>query len=306
MCTNPGTTLPSTARYQAAMEKCFTVVADAVEDSETQRHAQVVLPAALWIEKEGVTGQGERRYQLTEKLLDPPGQARSDLQILVDLADRLGHGSLITARSPDAVWDEWRNVSADGFYNFQGITYARLRKERGLQWPCPTPEHRGTARRFVEGEDPFVTKGAGIEFYGNHDKKAVVYLRPYIPSPEKTSAEYPMYLTTGRILEQFHTGTLTGRIQELYEAAGPAKIQINPQDAFVLGIQEKDSVEVNSKYGTLCGEARLTDELRCGVVFASFYDSRLLINRAVADNYDPVSKEPEFKVTAVSVRKVAT
>jgi nitrate reductase NapA len=115
-----------------------------------------------------------------------------------------------------------------------------------------------------------------------------------------------MYLTTGRILEQFHTGTLTGRIQELHDAAGPAKIQINPQDAFVLGIQENDPVEVKSKYGTVRGEARLTDVSRRGVVFASFYDSRLLINRVVADNYDPASKEPEFKVTAVSVRKVAT
>ena len=305
MCTNPGTTLPSVSRYQAAMEKCFTVVADVVEDSETQRHSQVVLPAALWIEKEGVTGQGERRYQLTEKLLDPPGQARSDLQILVDLADRLGHGDLIAARTPQAVWDEWRNVSVGSFYNFQGITYPRLQKERGLQWPCPSPDHPGTARRFVEGEDPFVTKGAGIEFYGNHDKKGVVYLRRYVPSPEKTSAEYPMYLTTGRILEQFHTGTLTGRIKELQDAAGPAKIQINPQDAFGLGIQEKDPIEVKSKYGTIRGEARLTDVSRRGVVFASFYDSKLLINRAVADNYDSISKEPEFKVTAVSVRKVS-
>ena len=93
MCTNPGASLPAAGRYHAAMEKCFTVVSDVVEDSETQRHAQVVLPAALWIEKEGVTGQGERRYQLTPKLLDPPGQARSDLAILVDLADRLGHGN---------------------------------------------------------------------------------------------------------------------------------------------------------------------------------------------------------------------
>jgi len=304
MCTNPGTTLPSLGRYQAATEKCFTVVADAVEDSETQRHAQVVLPAALWIEKEGVTGQGERRYQLTEKLLSPAGQARSDLQILVDLADRLGHGKLITARTPEAVWDEWRNVSASSFYNFQGMTYERLKKERGLQWPCPSADHPGTVRRFVEGEDPFVTKGAGIEFYGNHDKKAVVYLRPYIPSPEKTSAEYPMYLTTGRILEQFHTGTLTYRIQELHDAAGPAKIHINPQDAFVLGIQDRDPIEVKSKYGTVRGEARLDDVSRCGVVFASFYDAKLLINRAVADNYDPASKEPEYKVTAVSVRKV--
>ena len=306
MCTNPATTLPSAARYQAAMEKCFTVVVDAVEDSETQRRAQVVLPAALWIEKEGVTGQGERRYQLTEKLLTPPAQARSDLQILVDLADRLGHADLITARSPEAVWDEWRNMSASSLYNFQGITYARLQKERGLQWPCPTPEHPGTARRYVEGDDPFVPKGSGIEFYGNHDKKAVVYLRPYVPSPEKTSTDYPMYLTTGRILEQFHTGTLTGRIQELHDAAGSAKIQINPQDAFVLRIQDGDPVEVKSKYGSVRGEAVLTEMSRRGVVFASFYDARLLINFAVADNYDPASKEPEFKVTAVSVRKVAT
>jgi len=264
------------------------------------------LPAALWIEKEGVTGQGERRYQFTEKLLTPPAQARSDLQILVDLADRLGHADLITARSPEAVWDEWRNVSASSLYNFQGITYARLQKERGLQWPCPTPEHPGTARRYVEGDDPFVPKGAGIEFYGNHDKKAVVYLRPYVPSPEKLSTDYPMYLTTGRILEQFHTGTLTGRIQELHDAAGSAKIQINPQDAFVLRIQDGDPVEVKSKYGSVRGEAVLTEMSRRGVVFASFYDARLLINFAVADNYDPASKEPEFKVTAVSVRKVAT
>jgi len=306
MCTDPGTTLPSVGRYQAGMEKCFTVVADVVEDSETQRHAQVVLPAALWVEKEGVTGQGERRYQLTEKLLSPPGQARSDLQILVDLADRLGHRDLITARTPEAVWDEWRDVSADSYYNFQGMTRARLRKERGLQWPCPSPQHPGTARRYVEGEDPFITKGAGIEFYGNRDKKAVVYLRPYVASPEKTSAEYPLYLTTGRILEMFHTGTLTRRIQELHDAAGPARIEINPQDAFLLGIQDKDLVEVRSKYGAVRGEAALNNVTRQGVVFASFYDAKLLINRAVADNYDPTSKQPEYKVTAVSVRKVAS
>ena len=304
MCTNPGTTLPSASRYQAAMEKCFTVVADVVEDSETQRHAQVVLPAALWVEKDGVTGQGERRYQLTEKLLAPPGQARSDLQILVDLADRLGHGDLIKARTPNAVWDEWRNISAKSFYNFQGITYERLKKERGLQWPCPTEDHPGTARRYVEGEDPFVSKGEGIEFYGNHDKKAVVYLRPYVPSPEKTSAEFPLYLTTGRVLEQFHSGTLTDRITELHDATGNAKFDINPQDALTLHIQEGDQIEVRSKYGTMTGQARLSNASRLGVVFAAFYDTKLLVNRVVADNYDPTSKEPEFKVTAVAVKKV--
>jgi len=304
MCTNPGASLPSAARYQAAMEKCFTVVSDVVEDSETQRHAQVVLPAALWIEKEGVTGQGERRYQLTPKLLDPPGQARSDLAILVDLADRLGHGKLITARSPRAVWDEWRDVSSHSLYNFKGITYDRLAKERGLQWPCPTEDHPGTERRYVEGDDPFVSKGAGIEFYGNHDKKAVVYLRPYQPSPEKTTAEYPLYLTTGRVLEQFHTGTLTDRITELHEATGEAMFELNPEDARKLGVESGDRVEVRTRYGSVTGQARLTEASRFGVVFAAFYDVKLLVNRAVADNYDPVSKEPEYKVTAASIRKV--
>jgi len=304
MCTNPGASLPAAGRYQAAMEKCFTVVSDVVEDSETQRHAQVVLPAALWIEKEGVTGQGERRYQLTPKLLDPPGQARSDLAILVDLADRLGHGKVIAARTPRAVWDEWREVSTHSLYNFKGITYDRLAKERGLQWPCPTEDHPGTARRYVEGDDPFVSKGAGIEFYGNHDKKAVVYLRPYLPSPEKTTADYPLYLTTGRVLEQFHTGTMTDRITELHQATGDAMFELNPEDARKLGVQSGDRIEVRTRYGAVTGQARLTAVSRLGVVFAAFYDAKLLVNRVVADNYDPVSKEPEYKVTAASVRKV--
>ena len=304
MCTNPGASLPAAGRYQAAMEKCFTVVADVVEDSESQRHAQVVLPAALWIEKEGVTGQGERRYQLTPKLLDAPGQARSDLAILVDLADRLGHAKLISARTPRAVWDEWRDVSTHSLYNFKGITYDRLAEERGLQWPCPTEDHPGTARRYVEGDDPFVSKGAGIEFYGNHDKKAVVFLRPYLPSPEKTTAEYPLYLTTGRVLEQFHTGTMTDRISELHQATGNAMFELHPEDARRLGVQSGDRIEVRTRYGTITGGVRLTDQSRLGVVFAAFYDAKLLVNRVVADTYDPVSKEPEYKVTAASVRKV--
>src|SRR4029079_15109621 len=100
----------------------FLVVAEAFGDSETAQFADVLLPAALWVEQEGVLGQGERRYQLGEKLIDPPGQARSDLEILVDLAGRLGHGDLIKSRTSAEVWDEWRNVSARSFYNFKGMT----------------------------------------------------------------------------------------------------------------------------------------------------------------------------------------
>lgn len=304
MCTNPAQSLPAAQRYRSAMEKCFLAVAEVVEDSETAKLADVLLPAALWVEKEGVYGQGERRYQLVEKLLEPPGQCRSDLQILVDLADRLGHGQLIKARTPEQVWDEYRQFSASSYYNFAGMTRARLRQEPGLLWPCPTESHPGTPRRYVEGVDPFVESGSGMEFYGNPDKKAIVYLRPYVPSPEQTSQEYPLLLTTGRVLEQWHTGTMTGRITELAKTSGLATIELNEQDAWALKISAGDPVEVVSKFGAVRGTASVTGGPRRGVVFASFWDVRLLINQVVADHVDAASKEPEYKVTAVRVRKV--
>jgi nitrate reductase NapA len=303
MCTNPAQSLPSAERYRKAMQKCFLVVAEAFEDSETAELASVLLPSALWIEKEGVFGQTERRYQLIEKLLDPPGEARSDLAILVDLAQRLGHGGLIAARTPSDVWDEWRHLSAHSKYNFEGITHERLRKERGLQWPCPTEDHPGTVRRYVGGDDPLVAPGKKIEFYGTPDHRAVVFLRPYRPAPEQPTPEYPYLLTTGRVLEQWHTGTMTGRIPELAQASGPGQFELNEQDAFRLRVRDGDRIEVTSRFGSLTGIAKVTRSPRQGVLFAPFYDARFLINRVVADHYDAVSREPEYKVTAVQVRK---
>lgn len=302
MCSNPGHSLPDARRYQAAMRKRFTVVSEIVADSETAKCASVLLPAALWVEKEGVLGQGERRYQLVPKLLDPPGQCRSDLQILVELADRLGLGGLIKARTPEAVWNEWRNFSADSYYNFKGITYERLRKLPGLQWPCPTEDHPGTTRRFVDG-DPFVSKGAAIEFYGQKDKRAVVFLRRYVKSPQDVTDEYPMHLTTGRVLEHWHTGTMTSRIPELASAAGPACFRLCGADALSLGVSDGSEIEVTSRFGNVKGRALVDEALRPGVLFAAFYDAALLVNTVVADFVDAISHEPEFKVTAVRVRK---
>ncbi len=304
MCTNPAQSLPAASRYRRAMERCFLVVADAFEDSETSRFADVLLPAALWVEKEGVYGQTERRYQLVEKLLEPPGEARSDLEILVDLADRLGHGDLIKARTPETVWDEWRKISERSLYNFKGITYERLRKERGLQWPCPSESHPGTVRRYVGGDDPLVSPGRRIEFYGQPDRRAVVYLRPYQEAPEQATDEYPFILTTGRVLEQWHTGTMTGRIPELQKASGPARFEFNDQDAYKLGVRNGMRVEVKSSYGSLIGPAVVTDRPRRGTIFSAFFDAKLLLNTVVADHYDALSKQPEYKITAVSIRKM--
>jgi nitrate reductase NapA len=304
MCTNPAQSMPASSVAVAGLERAFVVVADAFEDTQTSEHADVLLPAALWIEKTGVVGQGERRYQLVERLLDPPGMCRSDLDILVDLANRLGYGHLITARTPEAVWDEWREISGHSKYDFRGITYARLREERGLQWPCPDAAHPGTPRRYVDG-DPFVAAGAGVEFYGQHDKRAVVYLRRYSPSPELPDEAFPLVLTTGRVLEQWHTGTMTMRIPELAEAAGAATFEMHEVDAGRAGITDGDGVRVVSRFGAVTGRARVTRSPRPGVVFASFYDVRLLVNRAVADHVDPTSKQPAFKVTAIQVERQA-
>lgn len=141
-------TLPNLNAFREKVKKCFIVVAEPFADARTVEIADVVLPAALWVEKEGVYGQTERRYQLLEKRVDPPGEARSDLAILVDLAKRLKLDHIITARTPEAVWEEWRQFSKGSKYDFSGITYPRLRKERGLQWPCPTLDLPGTKRRL--------------------------------------------------------------------------------------------------------------------------------------------------------------
>lgn len=303
MCTNPGQSMPNSGRYMAAMEKCFTVVSEIVPDSETAKTASVLLPAALWVEKEGAMGQGERRYQLVEKLLEPPGECKSDLWILVELAKRLGHGDLIKAQDPQAVWDEWRQFSRGSAYDFSGMTYERLRKLPGLQWPCPDENHPGTVRRYVEGDDPLVEKGRGIHFYGHKDGRAHIPFCPYVPSPEQPSAEFPLYLTTGRVLEQWHTGTMTGRIKELRDAAGPARFTVSAIDASSRGIESGDMITVASSFGEVQGRAVIDSDMRPGLMFAAFYDARLLVNKVVADHVDPVSREPEYKLTAVQFRK---
>ncbi|MEH0155840.1 nitrate reductase [Limibacter armeniacum] len=301
MCTNPAQSVPNADYYREGMEKCFLVVADVFE-TETTKLADVVLPAALYIEKEGVYGQTERRYQLIEKLIDPPGEARSDLEILGEFAERMGYGGLIKARTPHDVWEEYRELSSHSKYNFKGITYERLKEERGIQWPCPSEDHPGTVRRYTEG-DPFVPKGKKHYFYGKPDGKAVVFLRPYIKTKEQLSEQRPLFLTTGRVISQWHTGTMTRLVDELKNSSGDACLVLHPEDALKLGLKEGDMAKIDSSRGEMMGKVKISENETPGVVFAAFYDPNFLVNKVVSDDYDPVSKEPAYKVTAVSVSK---
>lgn len=304
MCTNPGQSLPNLNFLRKGLEKAFLVVSDIVE-TETTKLADVILPAALWIKRDGVKGQTERRYQRVRKLKEPLAGTKSDLDILVAIAHAMGYKDLITATTPHAVWEEYRVISATSKYNFAGITYERMEKEHGLQWPCPTPTSPGTPIRYLAGVDPIVPEGKqGVYFYGKPDGKAWVFARPYIPAPEQRSKEYPFILTTGRVIQQWHTGTMTMQIPELAKAVGRSRLYVHPVDANALGLKTNDLVEVSSTYGSLRMQVQVSDETKIGVVFSSFYDAQSLINDVVTDAYDPFSKQPEYKITAVSIVRV--
>jgi nitrate reductase NapA len=302
MCTNPAHSLPNADRYRPAMERAFLVVADAIYPTHTTEHADVFLPAAMWAEKEGVFSNSERRYHLVEKLVEPPGEARSDLDILVGFADRLGHGELIRARTPADVWEEWRALSQGSKYDFSGITYERLRREPGLVWPCPTEDHPGTCQRYVPGMDPLADGDRRLDFYGRPDGRAIVYLATQGPFVEAPDEAYPFTLTTGRRLEHWHTSTITGRIPETRDIPTDY-LEIHPADARRLGVDEGDPLRVVSRRGSVILGALPSDRVRPGVVFATFHSMKRMVNSTTIQATDPISFEPEYKLCAVRVER---
>ncbi|MEW5956870.1 MAG: nitrate reductase [Chloroflexota bacterium] len=326
LTTNPGHSLPNATVYREAMgkerpNKPLVVVIDAYPTRTTEL-ADVVLPAAMWGEKEGVFGQSERRYQLMPQVLDAPGEARSDFDILLDLARRLEERGVVPAgfisgkfQTTADVWDEMRQASLQTPYNFFGITRQRLRNERGLRWPAPTEDHPGTSRRFVKGDDPLLDAGAfaddtlaagELKFYTGANNKAIIWLRPAKPPAEPVDAEYPYILSTGRVLEHWHTGTMTMKASELRRAQPEAFVEVNPFDADQLGVKTGDMLRITSRRGEAIIKVRVIDTPRAGMVFVPFHwaDDNSLINRVTIDAYDPASKQPEFKVCAVKLAKV--
>ena len=326
LTTNPGHSLPNLEAYRDAMgkpreDKPFIVVADAYPTRTTEL-ADVVLPAAIWSEKEGVFGMSERRYQFLPKIIDPPGEARSDFDILLELAGRLEKAGVVADgfvsskfKTPEDVWDEMREASRDTAYDFTGMTRDRIKKERGVRWPCPTEGHPGTARRFVKGEDPLLDSGpyaddsleqGDVSFYARPDKKAVIWLRPAKPPAEPADTEYPYVLSTGRVLEHWHTGTMTMKAEELRRAQPACYVEIHPDDAKEKGIQTGNMVKISSRRGEATIKARVIDTPRPGMIFVPWHwdDKASLINRVTIDAYDPGSKQPEFKVCAVQIAKV--
>jgi anaerobic selenocysteine-containing dehydrogenase len=334
--TNPAVSLPDLARVRRilAKQELFVVVQDLFL-TETARLADVVLPAATWGEKQGTFTNADRTVHLSEKAVEPPGEARPDLDIFLDYARRMDFRDrdgkpLITWYDPESAFEAWKACSAGRPCDYTGLTYDRLRGGSGIQWPCTSTSPGGTERLYTGGRfntDPAycetygqdLTTGAeyGREHYVALDPagRAFLHAAPYHPSPEVTGGEYPLLLTTGRTVHQFHTRTKTGRAPQLNDAAPDSWIEINPVDADTFGIGEGDLVRVESRRGHLEARARI-GAVRRGVVFVPFHygywdhdaagpegTAPRAANEVTANGWDPVSKQPIFKVTAVRVTR---
>jgi nitrate reductase NapA len=338
--TNPGQTMPNLNDLVAPSRKLkdkFLIVSD-VYPTATTRIADLVLPSAMWVEKNGMFGNSERRTQQWFKMVEPPGQARDDVWQLVAFARALfekGHPGMKdkddkflfhTEKDGKEVpiweWDHYYDTNVDErlfdeyrkFSRFKHkdlAPYSEYVAARGLRWPVveqPDGTWRETKFRFVEGEDPYVKAGAGHQFYHStsKDDRAQIWFHPYAAPPEIPDDAYPFWLCTGRVLEHWHSGTMTMRVPPLSRAMPQAYVELNRKDAKRMGVSDGEVVRLESKRGTLDLPAWIDGRGSPppGTVFVPFFDEALLVNVLTLEAHDPFSKQPDYKKCAVRVKKL--
>jgi anaerobic selenocysteine-containing dehydrogenase len=334
--TNPAVSMPESARIRRILqaESCFVVVQDLFL-TETAELADVVLPAAGWGEKTGTFTNVGRTVHLSDKAVDPPGQAKSDLDIFVMYADQMGFTdrdgmALLSWRTPEQAFDAWRACTRGRPVDYTGLSYELLRGPTGIAWPCNSDAPGGTDRLYTDPVFPTTTEQC--ETYG-HDLltgaavteqehramapagRAFLKGTPYTAAHEEPSEQFPLLFTTGRTVYQFHTRTKTGRSRSLNDAAPDAWVELSVADADRLGIAEGDLVRVESPRGGIQVRARVGQVME-GAVFAPFHygpwdphqvrgaDERAA-NELTMTVWDPVSKQPYFKTAACRVTKVS-
>lgn len=339
--TNPGQTLPNLHKLfnrKRELEDKFLIVSD-VYPTATTALADLILPSAMWVEKNGMYGNSERRTQQWFKMVDPPSDARDDCWQTIAVAHRLlerGHEAM---RDKDGrflfhvedeegnevpIW-QWEhyydtNVDRQLFEEYRRFTtykqkdlapYDEYVKARGLRWPVVEQSDgtwRETRFRFSGFDDPYVEPERAFQFYHSvtGDDRALIWFRPYEPPPEVPDEEYPFWLNTGRVLEHWHTGTMTRRIPELQRAVPRAYAEMHIDDARELGIQRGDVVRVESRRGAIELPVWINGRGKPprGQVFVPFFDETKLINEVTLDAYDPFSRQPDYKKCAVRVTRV--
>ncbi|GGK30681.1 molybdopterin oxidoreductase [Streptomyces camponoticapitis] len=326
VATNPAVSMPDLARIRRILsgDQCFVVVSDGYR-TETTELADVVLPAALWAEKTGTYTNVDRTVHLQEQAVEPPGEARGDMAIFLDYARRMGltdkDGQPLPAwDTPERAFEAWKAASAGRPCDYTGLSYAKLHDVGGIQWPCTSAAPEGTERLYTGGV--FNTDLDTCESYGHDlatgaplgevayrarraDGRAVLKTTEYEHPFEEPDDTYPLRLTTGRTVYHWHTRTKTSRSPQLNAAAPAMWVELSEPDAQRLGISEGDIVRVTSRRGSIQAPARVSHP-REGVVFAPWHygGADTAANELTLAGWDPVSKQPEFKVAAVSVERI--
>jgi predicted molibdopterin-dependent oxidoreductase YjgC len=330
--TNPAVSMPELHRIRKVLGKpdLFLVVSDAFP-TETTRLADVVLPAALWGEKTGTFTNTDRTVHISYKAVDPPGEARSDLDILLDFSTRMGFKDragkpLVKWKDPEGAFKHWARCSRGWLVDYSAMTYEKLSQRSGIPWPCTRKYPDGleriytdlkfhTAADMTQGYGHDLETGAARtpdEYRANDPKgRALLKAANYIPPLEEPDAEYPFWLTTGRLVYHFHTRTKTGRCPELNAAAPDVYVQLSQADADKLGVTDGDQMEVASRRGTVRAAAKVGD-IEPGHVYQPFHygywddeggGHDRAANELTISGWDPVSKQPHSKYAAVQVRK---
>jgi len=336
--TNPAVSLPELSRIRSILdnEDLFVVVQD-IFLTETARYADVVLPAATWGEKTGTFTNADRTVHLSEKAVEPPGEAKSDLDIFLDYARRMDFRDkdgqpLIKWDDPESAFEAWKECSRGRPCDYTGLSYDKLREGSGIQWPCNDEHPDGTERLYADGD--FNTETDYCETYGRDlltgaestemehraqapAGRAFLLAAGYQSSHEEPGKEYPFRYTTGRTVYHFHTRTKTARVPQLQAAAPDAWVELSLADAESLGVGEGDMVRVESPRGQLEAKARISG-IKEGVVFVPFHYGYFdhdegggpdghprAANELTITEWDPASKQPLYKVGAVRVTKVA-
>jgi assimilatory nitrate reductase catalytic subunit len=285
----------SAPNAQAVRERLAALEFLAVADfflSETAQFAHVVLPSAQWAEEEGTLTNLEGRVLMRRRVIDPPTGVRTDLEILSELGRRLGHRRQFTYSTTEAVFDELRRATRGGVADYSGISYARIESGDGVFWPCPSLDHPGTPRLFAE---TFPTENGRAHFHAVSHRTV----------PEQLTKEYPLYLTTGRLLAQYQSGTQTRRTRALQDLASSPMAEIHPSTALAFGIAAGDRVVLKTRRGSAIFTAKTTTTIREDTVFVPFHwggeESANNLTNAVLD---PTSKMPEFKVCATRIERL--
>ncbi len=297
ICTNPMVSLPNLKRVEEALKKAdLVIVQDISKNADSLQFADIVLPAAGWLEKEGTMTNSDRRISYLPKAIDAPGEARSDIDILLDFAQRMGFSNM-DFENCEAIFNEHKGLTKGTNIDINGLTYDYLKKNRSAQWPFPEGHTKGIERLFTD-----------YKFYTPNQKAKIIAVEPDNQS-EPLTPEAPLILTTGRIRDQWHTMTRTGKVSKLKQHIAEPFMEIHPFDAKERGIGEGDIVEVINERGQVQVKAQVTDNILKGVVFLPMHWGKTLnsdksrANNLTSKLVDPKSKEPDFKYAAVEVKK---